>query len=103
MRYVSVTEEVRKVTADCLISFNGNCYSVPWMFAKKMVWIKVSNGYFLEIYSQANKLIARHKMSLDKGQVIIKTPIIGVIRTTMETGNGWWSCLTSVTRIKPYS
>jgi transposase len=71
MRYVSVKEEVRKVTADCLISFNGNRYSVPWMFATKMVWIKVSKGYFLEIYSQSNKLIARHKMSLEKGQIIM--------------------------------
>lgn len=71
MRYVSVREEVRKVTADCLISFNSNRYSVPWMFATKMVWIKVSKGYFLEIYSQSNQLIARHKMSLEKGQVIM--------------------------------
>lgn len=72
MRYVSVSEEVRKVTADCLISFNGNRYSVPWMFATKMVWVKVSKGYFLEIYSQSNKLIARHKMSLEKGQIIMQ-------------------------------
>jgi len=70
-RYVSIKEEVRKVTADCLISFNGNKYSVPWMFATRMVWVKVSKGYFLEIYSQSNKLVAQHKLSLKKGEIKI--------------------------------
>jgi hypothetical protein len=41
------------------------------MFATKMVWVKVSKGYFLEIYSQSNKIIARHKISLKKGQIIM--------------------------------
>ena len=71
-RYVGVKEEIRKVSYDCLISFNGNRYSVPWPFAGKHVWIRVSKGYFLEVYSQANKLAARHKLSLKKGSVIIE-------------------------------
>lgn len=70
-RYVHIKEEVRKVTYDCLISFYGSRYSVPWLFAGKMVWIKVSRGYFLHVYSESNKLVACHRLSLEKGKVII--------------------------------
>lgn len=41
------------------------------MFAGKFVWIKISKGYWLQIYSQSNKLIAVHKLSLKKGSTII--------------------------------
>jgi hypothetical protein len=71
-RYVGIKEEIRKASFDCLISFNGSRYSVPWHFAGKHVWIRISKGYFLEVYSQANKLAARHRLSLKKGSVIIE-------------------------------
>jgi transposase len=70
-RYVGVQEETRKVTADCLISFNGSRYSVPWMFAGKHIWIKVSKGYFLQMYSQANILVTTHTLSQTRGAVVI--------------------------------
>ena len=70
-RFVSIKEEVRKVTADCLISFQGNRYSVPYLFATKEVWLKVSKGTKLMIYSSQNNLIAEHNLSLQKGEVII--------------------------------
>jgi hypothetical protein len=71
-RYVGVKEETRKVTADCLLSYGGSRYSVPWMFATKHVWVRLSKGYFLEIYSSSNVLIATHKLSVKKGTVIIE-------------------------------
>jgi transposase len=71
-RYVGVKEESRKVTGDCLLSYNGSRYSVPWMFAGKYVWLRLSRGYYLEIYSSANALVARHALSLRKGAVIIE-------------------------------
>jgi transposase len=70
-RYVGIKEEVRKVTSDCLISYYGNRYSVPYLFATKEVWIRVSKGYFLEVYSSQNKLIAKHKLCREKGKAII--------------------------------
>jgi len=33
--------------------------------------LKISKGYYLHIYSQANKLIASHKLSLKKSTVVI--------------------------------
>ena len=71
-RYIGIKEESRKVTADCLLSYNGSRYSVPWMFAGKHVWLRLSRGYYLEIYSQANAPIARHTLSLRKGAVVIE-------------------------------
>lgn len=71
-RYIGTKEEVRKVTFDCLISLGGSRYSVPWMFAGKQVWIRVSKGYMLEVYSQSNKLIATHKLSLKKSAIVIQ-------------------------------
>ncbi|MAT59490.1 MAG: hypothetical protein CMF23_16075 [Ignavibacteriae bacterium] len=71
-RYVGIKEEIRKSSYDCLISYNGSKYSVPWQYAGKHLWVKVSKGYYLEVYSQANKLAARHKISLKKGSVIIE-------------------------------
>ena len=70
-RYVGIQEETRKVTFDCLLSYGNSRYSVPWPFAGKLVWVKLSKGYFLEIYSQANALIAVHTLSLQKGAVIL--------------------------------
>lgn len=70
-RYVGVKEEIRRVTQDCLLSFNGSRYSVPWMFAGKYIWLRVSRGFFLELYSQANVSIATHQLSTVKGAVII--------------------------------
>lgn len=70
-RYVNIKEQVRKVTADCLFSFEGNKYSVPFLFACREVWIRVSKGYYIEVYSDKNILIASHQIALNKGNVII--------------------------------
>ena len=70
-RYVNTKEPVRKVTADCLCSFDGCRYSVPYVFALREVWLRVSKGYLLEIYSSSNTLIATHRLSAVKGKVII--------------------------------
>jgi len=71
-RYVGIKEQVRKVTSDCLISFYGNRYSVPSIFALREVWVRVSKGYILEVYSSGNVLIAEHRLSSQKGKVIIE-------------------------------
>jgi len=71
-RYVGVKEETRKVTADCLLSYGGSRYSVPWPFAGKHVWVRLSKGYYLEVYSQANAIIAVHPVSMAKGAVVLE-------------------------------
>lgn len=70
--YIGTREEIRKVTMDCLFSFGGSRYSAPWFFAGKQIWVRVSRGVNLEVYSQANKLVARHRLSAAKGLVVIE-------------------------------
>ncbi len=70
-RYVNVKELFRKATADCLISFDGSRYSVPYQFALREVWLRVSKGHMLEIYSSQNVLIASHMLSKIKGKMIM--------------------------------
>ncbi len=69
--YVGTQETLRKVTADCLISFQGSKYSVPHFFVGKQVWVRVSKGYYIDIYASSGKHLARHEMSLAKGKVIM--------------------------------
>jgi transposase len=88
-RYVDIKEEVRKVTSDCLLSYNGSKYSVPHFFATQEVWLKVSHGYRLQIYSSQNKLIAEHTLSLEKGASVINEEHYK--NHTLERGN--WSRL----------
>lgn len=71
-RFIGVSEELRKVSSDCLISVDGNRYSVPHIFAGREVWIRISQGRYLEIYSQSNKLIAKYTLEkTDKGKIFI--------------------------------
>jgi transposase len=71
-RYVGIQEEFRSVTADCLISYGGNRYSVPWAYHRSQVWVRVSKGIRLLVFSQKNRLIATHDLSMDKGKIIIE-------------------------------
>jgi transposase len=71
-RYVGIHEEFRSVTADCLISYGANRYSVPWVYHRSQVWIRVSKGIRLLVFSQKNRLIATHDLCLDKGKIIIE-------------------------------
>jgi transposase len=71
-RYVGCKEEFRKVTSDCLICYGGNRYSVPHYFARSEVWVRVSKGIYLQICSQKNNLIATHRLSMGKGEVILE-------------------------------
>jgi len=69
--FISTKEIFRKVTSDCLISYDGNRYSVPWPYAGKHVWIRVSQGRYLKVFSQKGVLIATHTISENKGMSII--------------------------------
>ena len=55
----------------CLISFVVNRFSFPYLYARSVVWVRVSKVYYLNIYSQSNKLIATHVTRVDKGNVVI--------------------------------
>lgn len=71
-RFISMWEIFREVNWDCLISFDGSRYSVPWQYAGKSVWVRSVRGLELEIYAQNGALIARHDLASKKGTLNMK-------------------------------
>lgn len=65
-----ILEEMRKVSWDLLISYKGNRYSVPYHYAGKHVWVKVTKGAYIKIYSNHGKEIAYHSIPDGKGNVV---------------------------------
>lgn len=69
--FVGTQEEMRKVSWDCLVSFGGSRYSVPWPYAGKRVWLRASRGTHLAIRNQKGEEIARHSLSARKGATVM--------------------------------
>jgi transposase len=70
-RFVSSREIFRHVSWDSLISFGGNRFSLPTDYAGKNVWVRTSQGKYLDIYAQDGNLICRHSLSQKKGTTIL--------------------------------
>ena len=66
--YVLEHSEMRKSTKDCYISFEGNRYSVPYQYSCRDLMVKLK-GEDLQILHSSD-LIATHRMSYQKGQMI---------------------------------
>jgi transposase len=62
--------EMREVSKDCLISYHGNKYSVPFRFAGQKVKIKVTLNQELEIYDE-QECIARHPVASEKSKTFM--------------------------------
>lgn len=70
-RFVGVQTESRKVSWDCLVAFRSNRYSVPAAYAGKMVWLRVSHGCRLVVFSSRRELLAEHDLRQGKGQIVM--------------------------------
>lgn len=69
--FIGTHEETRLVSWDCLVSFGGSRYSVPWAYAGQRVWVRPSQGVRLSLRSQAGTVIAEHTLSAVKGATVI--------------------------------
>jgi len=69
--FVGTYELMRKVSWDCLVSFAGSRYSVPWRYAGKQVWLRPSQGRRLLVRSQHGEEIARHTLTGQKHCTVI--------------------------------
>lgn len=84
--FVGTHEEMRKVSWDCLVSFEASKYSVPWPYAGKRVWLRASQGRGLTIRNQKGEEIASHTLSAKKGAtVIVKAHYEGLRRGLPKT------------------
>jgi transposase len=70
--YALTLKESRKVSWDCFISFRSVRYSVPHPYAGKQIWIRVSQGDKLELYSERGEWIDQHPISFTKGRTVSK-------------------------------
>jgi len=70
-RFVGTKALTRKVSWDCLVPFRGNRYSVPAMYAGKMVWLLLSHGSSLVILSSRRELLVEHAIDPGHGKTII--------------------------------
>ena len=64
-------QESRKVSWDCLISFAGSRYSVPWQQAGQRVWLRLSQGRKLIVCAADGSEIACHPLSQCRGTSVI--------------------------------
>jgi transposase len=66
--YILEQSETRKSSKDCYISFEGNRYSIPYLYSCRDLIVKLK-GDDLGIYYGV-QLIATHRLSYQKGQMI---------------------------------
>src|SRR5207244_11680272 len=66
--------EDRRVAKDCMLSYRGNRYSVPFRFAGKTVLVRepVTSGR-IEIYSDI-KVIAEHRLAQGRAVMVSDPP-----------------------------
>ncbi|CLR11571.1 integrase catalytic subunit [Mycobacterium tuberculosis] len=69
--FIIQSSYLRKVPADCLVSFETNRYSVPWQYVNREVEIQPGPNNVLRIYYDGS-LIAQHLRVNDKHKVIIE-------------------------------
>ena len=85
-KYIGNIDKWLKVSNDCLISYEGNKYSVPYQYAFGNVWGRKILGYKLTIYSQRGQIIASHEIPPTKGNVIINQDHYqGLIHSTVNS------------------
>jgi transposase len=60
--YLGWHEAFRQVSNDCLISFQGVRYSVPWAYAGQQVLVRQSQGREVAVFAPSGALLARHSL-----------------------------------------
>lgn len=63
--------ELREVSKDCLISYKGNQYSVPYRFVGQRLKVRETDGAVLEIYDE-HECVATHPMIDGKRQMTLE-------------------------------
>jgi len=77
--------ETRKSSKDCYISFEGNRYSIPYLYSCRDLMVKLK-GDDLRIY-YGDQLIATHRVGYQKGQMITDPAhFLGIPKPAYPTG-----------------
>jgi transposase len=71
-RFVGTLAMSRKVSWDCLVSYQSSRYSVPATYAGKRVWLLPSRGSHLLVLDAKRDVLAEHQLSATKGTIIMR-------------------------------
>lgn len=71
-RFVGTLALSRKVSWDCLVSYQGSRYSVPAPYAGKLVWLLASRGSHLLVLDARREVLAEHPLSPTKGTIVMR-------------------------------
>lgn len=71
--YLGWKEAFRQVSKDCLISYQGVRYSVPWAYAGQQVVVRQSQGREVAVFAPSGALLARHGL-LPSGSASVLVP-----------------------------
>lgn len=69
--FVSSQSATRQVSWDCLVSYRGSRYSVPWQLAGQRVWVQSRQGQCLFVRDGAGQEVTTHQLSAQKGATTI--------------------------------
>ena len=70
-RFVGTLALSRKVSWDCLVSYQGSRYSVPATHAGKLVWLLPSRGSHLLVLDAKREVLVEHRLSATKGSIVM--------------------------------
>ena len=85
-RSVPTTALTRKVSLDCLVSYRGSRYSVPWRYAGTLVWLLPSQGVRLRLLDERHAVIVEHDLSQTPGAIVtIAEHYAGIRQATPRT------------------
>jgi hypothetical protein len=83
---VPTTALTRKVSLDCLVSYRGSRYSVPWRYAGTLVWLLPSQGVRLRLLNERHEVIVEHDLSQTPGAIVtIAEHYAGIRQATPRT------------------
>ncbi len=71
--YDTSVMSTRRSSKDCVISYEGNLYSVPAAYARKTLQVKITEAGELVICSEAGEVLARHRILLGKRERSVQT------------------------------
>ncbi|WP_424768586.1 Mu transposase domain-containing protein [Paenibacillus sp. sgz302251] len=83
-RFESVYRHERKVSSDCVVSYNAHRYSVPHRYVGHTVEVEDQNNGLIRIYA-GEDILAEHVKALGRHQVIADKTHFEGIRTAGST------------------
>ena len=81
-RFVGTLALSRKVSWDCLVSYDGSRYSVPATQAGKLVWLLPSRGTHVLVLDARREVLVQHRLSDVKGAIVILPEHYAPLRRT---------------------